>query len=72
MPERLLPRLTPTDSVVVPLPLPLLPDATVTQLTPLEAVHVQPAGAVTADMLFPPSALTVMVVGAAVKLQPLG
>jgi hypothetical protein len=57
---------------VVPFPVPLAPDVTVIQLTPLDAVHVQPAAVVTVIAWLPPRALIATVVGETRNAQPPG
>ena len=53
-----------TENATVPLPLPLLPEVTVTQAAELVAVHAQPDEEVTVKLPVPPLAATDWLVGA--------
>jgi hypothetical protein len=55
--------------VTVPLPVPLDPAVTVTQLAPLVAVHAQPVMVVTATLPVPPAATTACVDGEMLNVQ---
>jgi hypothetical protein len=55
--------------VTVPLPVPLDPPVTVTQLAPLVAVHAQPVIVVTATLPVPPAAATACVDGEMLNVQ---
>ena len=55
--------------VTVPLPVPLDPAVTVTQLAPLAAVHAQPVIVVTGTLPVPPAAPTACVVGEMLNVQ---
>src|SRR5687768_11005636 len=58
VPSRALPLLGPITRRTGPLPAPLAPSATVTQLALLRVVQVQPSGAVTLRAVSPPAAPT--------------
>ena len=71
VPVRLLePVFAATEYSTVPLPLPLLPDVIVIQLTLLAAVQVQPVPAVTATLPVAAVAVRDRLAGATVYVQP--
>src|SRR5690349_8817248 len=71
VPERATPVLAEAVTPTVPFPLPLAPDAIVSHGVLLEAVHAQPAPAVTLTFDDPPAAGIVRLAGANPNEQPL-
>src|SRR6476620_11257132 len=71
VPERATPVLAAAVTLTVPSPLPFAPDAMVSQSVALEAVHAQPAPAVTLTFDDPPAAGIVRLAGANPNEQPL-